>query len=443
VHLGRLFQSRMLFALALATVLASALAQQYLGTNKKESYRNMDFYVYYFASQMVHDNPHADLYAGATTRNTEGLRAKAGSEIDKRAKAAGMGGSMSYLYPPLLADILAPISQFAPNLATLVWRVFNLALVFLSVLLLARMFRVPLLSFEFAALALAAYSFFPVNEAIFNGQVTVVMLALWTVGIVAYSENRIILSAAALALATAFKITPILIVPLFFVWKDRRWLVSYFAVSLVIVLAMVGFNGLHNVTAYPGVLSAMSSGVPAEDNKTLSSLANWVYYGRVFHFDASMTATQPQQHGLLIVAKAISGAFYLLCLYLVWRVRQIGQSSRVETIAAFALIIACTSPVSWRHAYTAVFITLAIFWVRALRSSPRTPHTVLLALTSITVGSVFFDVAADGPLPQLCKVLLAGSEIVVSVLFCIDTLYHIKADAAAPWPRSTENGLPV
>jgi len=337
---------------------------------------------------------------------------------------------MLYLYPPLLADILAPISKVPANLAALIWRLFNLALVFLSVQLLARMLRVPFLSFEFAVMTLAAYSFFPISEAIFAGQISVVMLALWTVGIVAYSRDRIILSAAAFALATAFKVTPILIVPLFFIWKDRRWLISYVAFSLGLVAAMVGLNGIHNVTVYPSVLSAMGGGIPAEANKTLSSLANWVYFGRVFPPEPALAEMPQRPYGLLIAAKAISGAFYLLCLYLVWRGRLIGRSYRTEAIATFALIITIASPVSWRHAYCAVFITLAIFWARALRSSSRSLHTVLLALTSITVGCVFLDAAANGNLPQFCKVLLAGAEIIASVLFCIDALYYIRSDAA-------------
>ena len=47
----------------------------------------------------------------------------------------------------------------------------------------------------------------------------------------------------------------------------------------------------------------------------------------------------------------------------------------------------------------------------------------------IDVGTAqFFDLAAQAPLPETCKILLSATWIVFSVLFCLDTLF--RADAA-------------
>jgi hypothetical protein len=428
-RLARLIEIKALFAFVLASLLISSLTQRYLGHVMPSP--DLDFYDYYFAAQAVHDNPHADLYAGATDGNPQLRSAPAGSELFAHARAAGFDDIELYLYPPLLADLLAPFSQLPPHLAAALWRTLNLALVLVSMLLLARMLRLPILSFEFAVLALAAYSFWPIHEAVSLGQIAIIMLALWTVGVVAYFDDRMILSAAAFALATAFKITPILIVPIFLLWKDRRWLVSYISTSLGLVAAMVAINGPRTVGVYTTVISAMSGGAPAMQNKSLASLVAWAYYGRLFTLSSVHEVMDTPPRALLIAAKAMSGAFYLFCLFLVWRSRRLDRASRAATIAVFGLVTACVSPVSWRNGYAIALIPLAIFWVKALRNPPRVLHAVLLALTTFTIGSLFFDLAAQAPLPQFCKILFAASWIVFSVLFCLDALFHADASGHA------------
>jgi hypothetical protein len=424
---GKLFESKRLFAFALASLLISSLAQRYLGHIMPEP--DLDFYNYYFAAQVVHDNPHANLYQGATDKNLEIYPdPPADSAFATHARAAGFDVEF-YAIPPLLADLLVPLSQVPPHVAAALWRAFNLVLVLASILLLARMVRVPILSFEFVVLVLAAYSFWPIHEAVSLGQVTIVMFALWTIGIVAYFDDRMILSAAAIALATAFKVTPILIVPLFFIWKDRRWLVSYLAISLGLVSAMLAINGVQTVSVYPAVISAMGSGIPAMQNKSIGSLMAWVYYGKLFTLNSAREVMANPPRVLLIAAKAVSGTFYLFCLFLVWRSRRrLDRASRAATIAIFGLIAMCVSPVSYRHGYTVAVIALSIFWVKALRTPPRIIHLVLLTLTTFTLGSLFFDLAAQAPLPQFCKILLAASWVVFSVLFCLDALFHDNTD---------------
>jgi hypothetical protein len=423
----RHFKSTILFAITLASLLISSVAQRYLG--HVESGANVDFFDYYFAAQVVRDNPHANLYEGATGTNPQLRSAPAGSEIFAHARAAGFDDIELYLYPPLLADILRPVSGLPAHLAAILWRVFNLALVLVSVILIAHMMRVPILSFEFSVLALAAYSFWPIHETVADGQISIVMLALWAVGIVAYCDDCIVLSAAAFALATAFKITPILILPLFFIWKDRKWLVAFLAFLLGLVLAMATINGLPMVKTYAAVMSAMGDGAPAMQNKSLSSLVAWAYYGRLFSLLSVHEILTNPPRALLIAEKTISGSFYLLSLWPVWRSRhQLGLSSKAATIAIFGLITACVSPVSWRHSYSVAFIALAVFWIRSLRTKPRALHLALLTLTTFTLGSLFFDLVVQAPLPQIGKVFFAALWVVLSILFGLDALFHAGDD---------------
>jgi hypothetical protein len=412
-----------LFAFVLASLMISSLTQRYLG--HVGSGTNVDFYVYYFAAQAVHDNPHANIYTGATNVNPEISSAPAGSEILAHAKAAGFEDVEFYVYPPLLADLLVPLSQVSPHLAAVLWRAINLTLAFVSVLLLSRVVKVPILSFEFAVLTLAAFSFWPIHEAISDGQIAIVMLALWTAGVVAYFDDRTIFSAAAFALATTLKVTPIFLLPLFFLWRDRRWIVSYLAITFGLVAAMVAINGLPTVSAYPAVISAMAGCTPALGNKSIGSLIAWVYYGRIFSLSTVHEVMVNPPRVLSIIAKTISLAFYLSTLFLVWRSRRaLNRARRAEAIAVFGLVTLCFSPVSWRHGYAVALLALAVFWAKALRTPPRVLHAVLLTMTTFTLGSLFFDLAAQTSLPQILRIALASSWIVFSVLFCLEALYH-------------------
>lgn len=425
---GNISYSKYLFAFALASLLASTLMQRYMG--HASSGADVDFYDYYFAAQVIHDNPHADLYEGATSGNPQLRSSPVNSALAVHARAAGFSDIELYLYPPLLADLLAPFSQLSPHLAAVLWRAFNLSLVLVSVLLLAHMLRTPILSYPFATLLFAAYCFWPIHEAIAQGQIAIVMLALWALGIAAYYDNRVVLSAAAFAFATVFKVTPILLLPLFFLWKDRRWIVSYFTVLLALAVSMLAFNGLPTVSVYAKVMSGMGGGLPALQNKSISSLVSWLYFGKIFTLDSAHVIMADPPHFLSAISKAASGLFYLACLFFAWRnCRRFDRVAKARVVAVFGLAIACISPVSWRHGYCVALLALAILWAEALRTTPRIYHLALLTLTTFTIGSLFFDLAAGASLPHFLQTIFAASWIVFSVLLCIDALIYAAPDA--------------
>jgi len=425
MYIADMSRYKALFAFSLAVVLIGSVAHRYLGSGKTP--QSVDFYVYYFTAQVVHDNPKANLYAVAAGENPQTRSAPINSDILAHAKAAGFDDVGMYLYPPLLADLFAPISWIHPHLAAALWRLCNMTFVIASVFLLARMLRVPVVGFEFVALALAAFSFFPIYESLWDGQITILLLALWMIGIVAYMDRYPVLSAMVFALATAFKVTPILLLPLFLIWKDRRWVVSYIAASLGLVGAMVAINGVQSVYDYHQVVASMGDGIPYVWNKTIGSLVAWAYYGKVFLAGAADVMTVPPAI-LSITAKAASGIFYLICVYCVWRSRHQDRATRGATIAVFGIAIMCVSPVSWRYGYCVAFIALAIYWVKALRSSVRTLQLVLLTLVTCVVGCSFVDLAAQSHLPRICQIFLAGLWVASCALFSVDALFRTEED---------------
>ncbi len=417
------FKAQWLFALIISSLLMSSLLQRYLGGIMDEP--DLDFYDYYFEAAMVHDHPHTDMYSAAMSGNPQLRHAPPESEVYQRAEAAGFNGTNLYLYPPLLADLLIPLSTLPPHLAAMLWRCFNLFLVFGCAVLLTRFLGLSLISAEAGLLLFACFTFWPVHETIAQGQISIVLLGLWTIAVVAYGNGNAVLSAACLALATWLKVTPVLVLPLFLIWNDRKWIASYLSTASAFGLLVVWINGWQNLLTSFKVLLGMSGSVPAFPNKCIGALLAWFYYGKAATYDeARVLIANPQPHGLLITAKVLSLGFYAACMMMVWRRRSEKPVLRAMTIAVFAIVISLTSPVSWRHGYSAAAILLIILWVQCLRKPAAGLRLWLLALTTLSLGSLFFDLAIKAPLPDMLKIACSGTWVVFSVLLCLEVLWN-------------------
>jgi len=422
------FESRarlgsLLLAISLALLVISSLASRYSGGYGPRA-ANTDFWAYYFAAQTLGENPQAHLYEYGEGRNPQVYRALPLSEMGRHAAQAGIPEVRQFVYPPILADALVPLSRVSPSRAAFIWRAFNLLCMFASTLMIARAIRIRWLSFEFAGLTLAAISFYPIHEAIYFGQIMIVLLALWSLSVLAYQEGHIVLSACALAVATSLKVTPILIIPMFILWKDRKWLFSYLTTGIGLFGIMAVVNGVEILRAWGHVLTNMSGLEPSTSNKNIASVFAWIYYGRIFDTDSMIQVISAPSLMLSIASKAASGIFFLGCLYPVWRNRlRISRAEKGTVIAVLALAIITISPVSWRHAYAIAFLPLAMVWARALRQRVPLWQGLVLAVTTVSLGTLFLDGASALPLPPFAQILLASIWVLSSVAFCLTTLW--------------------
>lgn len=410
-----------LLCLTAATILISSLAQRYLGHVMSDP--DLDFHDYYFAATVVRQNPRADLYHGATAGNPQLRSAPADSPLAAVARTHGVADTELYLYPPLFADLLTPITRLSMELASHLWRALNLLAVLVSALCLARLAGLRLASAECLMMVFLACMSWPVHEAVSLGQITPLLLLLWTAGLVAYANDMPLLSAAVFALATAFKVTPLLLIPVFLIWRNWRWLAGYAASLLIAGITMLVWNGPANLLSYTRVVGAMGGSLPALQNKCIGSVLAWIYYGRVFSLSTVHSVMADAPRSLSLAIKVADLLFYGACLLLVWRRDRGGAGSgRVLVLAVFALVTVVMAPVSWRHGYTVAFIPLSLLWVQALQSRVHAAGMWLLALTSITLGSLLFDLAASAPLPGILQVLCAGIWPLSCALLCLDVL---------------------
>lgn len=180
-----------------------------------------------------------------------------------------------YLYPPLVAQLLIPLT-FSYQIAIIVWFGLNAGLLVLTLMLLARFIPVE----KWLLLWLAPLVFIPFWQALYLGQVTIIMLALLTVIWVAVRVRRPHMAGMVLALATWIKVFPGLLI-LYFLWK-RDWAVLRGVViaGLGLLIFQVALSGPGEMLAFLETLVTLVSG--GQPQATYENLSIFAFTSRLF-----------------------------------------------------------------------------------------------------------------------------------------------------------------
>jgi hypothetical protein len=176
-----------------------------------------------------------------------------------------------YLYPPLLAQIIVPLIAATDHpTAALIFFALNMALLAAAAAVLSRQ-ATPT---QRRDIWLLAVFLLPIGQAIFLGQITVVMLALLAGTWAAVRDHRPGLGGALLALACWIKVYPALIV-LYFVWKRDWRVVRGVAIAGIVLAALqVIISGVDIVPDFLSVLTDLAAvGQPELNFESLSILA--------------------------------------------------------------------------------------------------------------------------------------------------------------------------
>lgn len=255
-----------------------------------------DFLVYFSAALALRDNPRADIFDLHT------LQAVA-------AAHAIPIPTLLYLYPPLLAILLIPLTLLPYRVALLAWTLLNLALWAYGTAMLvqwawrilgvapesargaegnasdasatepgARRARNDLALFACAVTVLLSAAFFPLLYGVINGQVTslIFILSLIALGLLRRHPQ---LAGAALALATWIKLFPVILAGYFLL--RRRWRVvegAALAAGLLAVMCglVVGWPGLLASTSIIANGSVMAYAPHASWNLSLTLAPLWI-----------------------------------------------------------------------------------------------------------------------------------------------------------------------
>jgi hypothetical protein len=167
-------------------------------------------------------------------------------------------GPLPYIHPPFEALIFLPLSFLPYSQAFAVWDLLNVVALFGVAFLLRRSVNALRLipPWEFVGLSLA---FFPVFVSLLQGQDSILLLLVCTLGFNALKREADLLAGCWFALGL-FKFQ--LIIPLLLlivIWRRRRVALGFAAVSILLVLLSVGLVGWEGALGYPAFAMGMGT----------------------------------------------------------------------------------------------------------------------------------------------------------------------------------------
>jgi hypothetical protein len=429
---------RVVFIVAMLLSFSIAVRQQGFSVSP-------DFQVYYAAGLVVSHHAGAHLYDRPVLSLDPVMRFTSPETPFARVAASrGIEPVLTYVYPPLLADLMMPLSLLPDLPAVITWRVFNTALLLACAWLLGWLLdwksRSRLLLFA------AMFFFGPAAESIHWGQIGIVLLFCWTAGIVLYAKGYRRTSALALALATSIKLTPLMVVFPLLLWGEWAWLGWYGGALAAGLGAVLVCNGPAPLAAYfLHVLPAMATGVANFENKSISSAMQLVALARhgadvmtagSLLWDNASSPPRPAVAGwILLPAKGLCAGSLALVLGLILRLgRGIVMARRAWVLAAVATLSIALSPVSWRHSYCVALPLLVLAWHDAFRRTVSGMELALLGLFSIEVGSFYLE----SFIGRVNHGMVLGASVaavpVLSVALVAYELLRMRRESGQPQP---------
>jgi hypothetical protein len=311
-----------------------------------------DFRIFYVAAE-------AGLrYGWARIYDVETLRALSASFP---AGQNYINPALPFINPPVFAWLIAPLTALPLPVAYVVWSAISLA-----ALVWAWHIAAPYSGLRKIALLPAALALWPVLDAFYFGQPTLVIVGLVATTWWLCSKDRPVAAGAVLALATALKPHTVILVPLALVISGRyRPVLSWAAVCGVLAIACVVALG------------------PSGLNNFLQTLE----YGQTDTGQAHYTLAYIFGTGLL--SYALEALLGIAALVIAWR-------RRADLNVVFALGLLGSLVFAFHlHQYDYADLILAAWLV--LRSGPPLWHRLWLLAGVATMQAI----SLGNPLPQL------------------------------------------
>lgn len=382
-------------------------------------YSRSDFDDYFQAARGLRQG--ADIYRVSTIQD---LRAKYTLKDLQRPEvlieiAMQLRGVGTYLYPPLLAYALGPLSSLSYEWAAALFQIASLLALLGTLVFLARRRVVPVqdLPLLYFLSMLFAFDFLRGNAS--NGNIGFFLIGLLVVGLAWSFEERPWLAVAGgvlLGLATVLKVTPVFMgLVLLAGW--RRWALVGAVLGGLLGLMLpalgLGFGAnlelLHKWFEY--VIKSFSNMVivrPWANNQTISAAI-----GKLLLPDSDndqalaglplLAAPDRALTGKIVAVVrytnlALYGLAFLASLFVAWRARRGAAAERLQhegpegggallhLLVALILVSLVGSGVSWYHAYCLLFVPIAWRISAALRGEQLLPVELAFAIVLVIFG---------------------------------------------------------
>lgn len=377
---------------------------------------SIDFPHYYVAAKLAgSDRPKEHLLYYVTKEDREAALnvIPPGSEWNQIAHQSGLGDTLHFSAPPIVATLLLPLGKLPYQSAFLIWRVLNDVFYFLAIWLCLKLCQAwtPL---TLLVCTLAGFEFQPFMLTLEKGQFGVVLLLTWSAGVLFANKKQDVLSALMLALATVVKLTPVLVVGVFVLRRRWKWLAAYILwVAILMGIGVLHF-GVENHRLYLSKVSSLSCGIPGPYNYSLSGIVQNLYYGNILDYSHIPPYTP---HGLCTFNKALGLAVYCAALALLLLKNRGGDI--IFDLTVLSIVTLLIAPFTWRHYYVLEILPLMFLWflVKTGRFSRQWWVLGAVAFCTLIAGTRYPDYLqthlTSGPVRVFLVALLPISALVL------------------------------
>ena len=195
------------------------------------------------------------------------------------------------------------------------------------------------------------------------GQITVLLLFLWTLATTFHVKGHPIWSGIFFALAAAIRVAPAIV------------LIPFWFGGIGLVCVYVNTPGLLSVY-FRRVMSAMSRAIPELPNMSIAARVQLMVWAARGHAVLPDPLLLPPS--IVLIGKLVSTS---IVLTFVAAIALRGYKTTVKNqpliLGLLSLLCPVVSPVSWLHAYALSFFGFAILWGDALRSKVSNSYLAL------------------------------------------------------------------
>ncbi len=349
--------------------------------------------------------------------------------------------TVAYIYPPLFALALAPLTPLGLLWAGRVWLLVVHAAFLASLWLIIRL-NPELTPAARRLFLIAAFIFMPVYLTIHFQQVASLWLLLLTATLWAALRDRDRWAGITLALAASLKVVPIFLIPLFA--RLGRWAIAGWAAA-----ALCALTGL-TVLASPGSLDFFTVVLP----RLSLGNANWDN-GSINGLISRSVALFPGAFGsqtARVAAAAISASVVIVVGLTLWQAGRAGRDpwQLRLSVAAFIVALLIVSSVTWQHHLVTLLLPLAVGMAWIIERRPDRRYTVGLVVGYLLswLDRRAFPLPADGVAHSTWQAIgiLAGTSVKLCglLIFWVLLLAMLRQDRqlAIRQPRPAAAGLP-
>jgi hypothetical protein len=301
-----------------------------------------DFTVYYTAGKMLRLGLGRQFYD---------LQAQLAVQVHSVGAVAGRRGLLPFIHPPFEALLFLPLTYLQYSDAFLLWDLLNLAALLGVAASLRKSVKAikPVSPWELVVLTLA---FFPVFICLLQGQDSILLLLLISVGFAALNRNADYSAGCWFAFAM-FKfqfVLPLLL--LIGIWNRKKTLKSFLAVGALLTIVSAALVGWPTLMRYPKLALRVTNtpglgGIPPGFPPNLRGLV----FGEPFHL--------PQAIGTAAVLLISLGVFLFAAF------KGIGEAGPARFQLRFSLAIIVSGLVAWQtnvHDLSLLVLPAALIW---------------------------------------------------------------------------------